>query len=115
MDVLYARESATAAEVLAGTPYPPSYSAVRATLGILERKGYVRHRRKGRRNVFCPVVARDRAAGKAWKRLLATYFGGAVDQAVAALLRAERGGLKDSDYRRLLSIVRAERSAGGES
>ncbi len=110
MDAVYRRGGATAALVRADLPDPPSYSAVRATLGILERKGYVRHRRQGRRYVFEPTVNREAAARKAWKDLVRTYFQGAVEGAVAALLEAERSGLKDSDYRRLLRIVREARA-----
>lgn len=110
MDVVYRRGAATAAEVRAGIPEPPSYSAVRATLGILERKGCLRHRRQGRRYLFEPTVDRAEAARKAWKGLVGTYFAGAVDSAVAALLEVERGGLTDTDYRRLLSIIRAARA-----
>jgi BlaI family transcriptional regulator, penicillinase repressor len=110
MDVVYRRGGATASEVHAGIPEPPSYSAVRATLGILERKGFLRHRRQGRRYLFEPTVERGEAARRAWKSLVGTYFAGAVDSAVAALLEAERDGLTDADYRRLLAIIRAARA-----
>jgi BlaI family penicillinase repressor len=110
MDVVYRRGAATASEVRAGIPEPPGYSAVRATLGILERKGFLRHRRQGRRYLFEPTVERNEAARKAWKGFVATYFAGAVDSAVAALLEAEREGLTDADYRRLLAIIRAARA-----
>ena len=39
MDVVYARGEATAADVVAGLPDPPTKTAVRTMLGILERKG----------------------------------------------------------------------------
>jgi BlaI family penicillinase repressor len=61
MDVLYKRGRATAAEVLAGLPNAPSYSAVRATLRILEEKGQVRHEQEGPRYVFLPTMRRDTA------------------------------------------------------
>jgi BlaI family penicillinase repressor len=61
MDVIYARGQATAAEVAAALPDPPSYSAVRALLRILEQKGHLRHQEDGPRYVFLPTVSRDRA------------------------------------------------------
>ena len=64
MDVLYEREEATAAEVQAALADPPSYSAVRATLRILEEKGAIAHRRDGRRYVFAYGDAAD-GAGRA--------------------------------------------------
>ena len=50
MDVLHGRSQATAAEVLAALPEPPSYSAVRALLRILEAKGHVKHRQEARKD-----------------------------------------------------------------
>ena len=47
MDVIYRRGQATAAEVLAELPDPPSYSAVRAMLRVLEEKGHLRHEQQG--------------------------------------------------------------------
>ena len=43
MDVVYRLGRATATDVLAQIPEPPTYSAVRAMLRILENKGYLRH------------------------------------------------------------------------
>ena len=55
MDVLYAAEGLTAAEVRERMPDPPGYSAVRAQLRILEEKGHVRHEERGPRYVYSPV------------------------------------------------------------
>ena len=43
MDALYAMGRASAAQVREKLPSPPSYSAVRALLRILEEKGHLRH------------------------------------------------------------------------
>ena len=59
MEIVYARGSATAAEVLEGMPDPPSYSAVRAMMRILEDKGHLTHRHDGPRYVYSPVVPRS--------------------------------------------------------
>ena len=61
IDILYTQGRATAAEVQAALPEPPSYSAVRAMLRILEEKGHVRHEQDGPRYVYLPTVARDNA------------------------------------------------------
>src|SRR5688500_20286755 len=64
VDILYSQGRATAAEVQAALPEPPSYSAVRAMLRILEDKGHVRHEQDGPRYVYLPTIARDRAQRK---------------------------------------------------
>ena len=56
MDVIYTRGRATVAEVLEQLPDPPTYSAVRALLRILEEKGHLRHEQDGPRYVFVPTV-----------------------------------------------------------
>src|SRR3954463_14917374 len=89
MDIIYRRGRATAAEVLADLPDPPSYSAVRAMLRLLEEKGHVRHEQDGPRYVFLPTVARDRAQKSALKHVVRTFFDGSATDAVAALLDGE--------------------------
>jgi len=110
MDVLYARGSATAAEVREALPDPPSYSAVRALLRILEEKGHVRHNQDGPRYVYLPQVSRERARKSALKRLVSTFFEGSAAQAAAALIGTER--LSKAELERLSSII--ERARRGE-
>src|SRR3954454_18922271 len=86
MDVIYRRGRATAAEVLEGLPDPPSYSAVRAMLRVLEEKGHLRHASQGPRYLFMPTVPREKARRSALKQLVQTFFDGSTEQAVAALL-----------------------------
>ena len=68
---------------------PPSYSAVRTLLGVLEEKGHVKHRAKGLRYVYSPVVAPEKAKRTAVKHLLDTYFGGSPEQIVAAIEKSK--------------------------
>src|SRR5881398_2132995 len=86
MDILHARDQATAAEVLAALPDPPGYSAVRALLRIMEEKGHVKNRRDGARYVYVPRVSPQSAGRSAIKRVVSTFFQGSVSQAVAAFL-----------------------------
>ena len=86
LDILYQKGRATAAEVQADLPEPPSYSAVRALLRILEDKGHVRHEQDGPRYVYLPTVARDNAKRSALRHILQTFFDGSAEQAISALL-----------------------------
>src|SRR4028119_1911435 len=86
MDVLFQLGEATAAEVQERLPDPPSYSAVRAMLRILEEKGHVTHHEDGPRYVFAPPVARDTERRSAVRHLLRTFFDGSVVEAMTALL-----------------------------
>lgn len=110
MDIVYARGQATAAEVAEALPDPPSYSAVRALLRILEQKGHLRHEADGPRYVFLPTVPRDRARRSAMKNLVRTFFDGSAAQAAAALLDTAR--LSDDDVTRLSALIERARKEG---
>jgi predicted transcriptional regulator len=112
MDILYRRGKATAAQVQAQLPDPPSYSAVRATLRILEDKGQVRHQRDGARYVFQPAVARDRAKRSAIQHLVKTFFDGSTELAVATLLDESASQLSEADYERLERLIEEKRKGG---
>jgi predicted transcriptional regulator len=86
MEVIYAHGRATAAEVQENLPDPPSYSAVRAMLRILENKGHLLHENDGPRYVFLPTTPREQARETALRGVVKTFFGGSPENAVAALL-----------------------------
>ena len=86
MDVLFRTEEATAREVQDALPDAPSYSAVRALLRILEEKGHVTHRKDGVRYVYQPAVAPEKAQRSALRHVVKTFFSGAPEDAMAALL-----------------------------
>ena len=112
MDVLYASGSANVAEVLENLPDPPSYSAVRAMLRVLEDKGHLKHRQEGPRYVYQPTQSRATARRSAMQRLLQTFFDGSTEQAVAALLDMKGDQLADSELRRLSELIEKARKEG---
>src|SRR5262245_33150009 len=106
MDILYARGRASVTEVLGDMPDPPSDSAVRALLRILEQKGHVRRIETGnRRYEFQPVRPRDSAARGALQRILRTFFDGSAEKAVVALLDASNTRLSQRQLERLRQLI----------
>ena len=105
MDIIYRLGEATAAEVMENLPDPPSYSAVRALMRILEEKTHLRHRQEGPRYVYTPTVPLDAAKQSALKHVLSTFFEGSVSQAVAALLDLGRDDLTDAELERLARLI----------
>jgi len=112
MDVLYRRGRATAAEILEQIPEPPSYSAVRAMLRVLEEKKHIRHEEKDLRYVYLPVVPREKARRSAVTHLLNTFFDGSAEQAVATLLNVSARDLKEEDFDRLAALIEEARKDG---
>ena len=110
MDVIYARGQATVAEVVSALPDPPSYSAVRALLRILEQKGHLRHEEVGPRYIFLPTVSRDRARKSALRNLVRTFFDGSPAQAAAALI--DQADLTADDMARLSELIDKARKEG---
>ncbi|MEZ5292022.1 MAG: BlaI/MecI/CopY family transcriptional regulator [Vicinamibacterales bacterium] len=110
MNVIYQVGEATVGEVLDRIPDPPSYSAVRATLRVLEEKGHVGHRQDGQRYVYVPTVPQETAKTAALSHLLGTFFGGSVEAAVMALVQLDEAKLSSSELDKLAARIRqAER------
>jgi predicted transcriptional regulator len=112
MEIVYARGSATAAEVLDSLPDPPSYSAVRAMMRILEEKGHLTHRHDGPRYVYSPVVPRTAARQSALKQLVKTFFDGSATQAVAALLDMSESRLSPDEADQLATLIEKAKREG---
>lgn len=109
LDILYRQGRASAAEVQDELPNPPSYSAVRALLRILEEKGHVRHEQDGPRYLYRPTVTRDNARASALRHMLQTFFDGSAEQAISALLDDESSRLSRDELDRLASLIDAAR------
>lgn len=112
MDVIYRRGTATAAEVHEEMAEPPSYSAVRATLRILEEKGHLRHEDDGVRYVYAPTMARSRASKNALEHLVSTFFDDSAEKVVAALLDSRKRDLSDEDLEKLEAMIAEARREG---
>lgn len=105
MDILYQRGRASASEIHEAIPDPPSYSAVRAKLRVLEEKGHVRHEEESLRYVYVPTLARDTARRSALRHMVSTFFEGSVEQTVAALLDISSANLSREDWERISQLI----------
>ena len=112
LDILYQRGQATAADVQTALPEPPSYSAVRALLRILEEKGHVRHEQDGPRYVYLPTVAHDNAQRSALRHILQTFFNGSAEQAISALLGDASAKMSSAELDRLARMIDTARKSG---
>jgi predicted transcriptional regulator len=112
MEIVWRDGRATAGEVLDRLPEPPSYSAVRALLKVLENKGHLKHVNEGTRYVYLPTVPADRARKSALKKMLDTFFEGSAEKAVAALLTIGRDDLAPGDLDRLAELIDEARKEG---
>lgn len=112
MDIVYEMKEATAQQVLERLAAPPSYSAVRALLRVLEQKGHLLHRQDGPRYVFVPRLPKDKARRSALAHLKRTFFDGSATDVVAALLDLSEEDLSEDDYRTLAGLIDKARKEG---
>ncbi|GAT32148.1 predicted transcriptional regulator [Terrimicrobium sacchariphilum] len=113
MEIIYSRGRASAQEVLESLESPPSYSAVRAALSLLEKKGLLTHSRAGAKYLFEPVVSPEKAKVSVLKRVLEAFFDNSASSVVATLVGSRELAVSDKELARLEKLItdaRKERS-----
>jgi len=112
MDVVHRLGEASVADVRAELPDPPTYSAVRGMMRLLEEKGYLEHVQDGLRYVYKPTLARQQARAAALTHMVRTFFAGSATDAVASLLELPDAKLSQGDLARLKKIIAAAKAEG---
>ena len=112
MDILHRRGRATAHEVMDDLADPPSYSAVRTFLRLLEERGHVRHEQDGPRYVYTPTVARRDAQRSAMAHMVDTFFDGSVEDAVATLVESSKRKLSPDELDRIAALITKAKKEG---
>jgi len=110
MDALYKLGRATAAQIQAEIAAPPTTTAIRTLLTILEKKGHVRHQSDGTRYIYAPSVAREQMGLRAIDTLMKTFYGNSVERVVAALLEQEE--LEPDELDRLAKLISRAKEEG---
>jgi predicted transcriptional regulator len=112
MDIIHRRGRATAHDVLEDLADPPSYSAVRALLRLLEERGHVKHVQDGQRYVYTAAVTRADARKSALSHVVRTFFAGSVEHAVAALVESSKAKLSREELDRLAEVIDRAKKEG---
>ena len=105
MDIVIRRGQASAAQVLADLPDPPSYSSVRSMLKLLEEKGHLRHEWDGPRHAYRPTAHPDHIRRSAARHLLRTFFSNSMESAVTAMLGAGDTPPSEAELKRLSKLI----------
>ncbi len=105
MDVIYRRGSASAAEITADLPDPPTSTAVRTMLRILEAKRHLTHTQDGVRYVYSATLDRQKARESVITHLIRTFFNGSAEQAMATLIDRSGSDLTHDELARLASLI----------
>ena len=109
MDIVYAHGEASIGEVLKEIPDPPARGALGRLMTILENKGHLKHYQKGREYIYQPTLSPKKAGPSAMRRVVDTFFGGSLRQAVAAHLAQRDTDVSDEELKRLAELIRHAR------
>ena len=112
MDVVFALGQATVNQVVEAIPDAPTPMAVRRLMHILEAKMQLRRKKRGREVVYLPRETRAKAGRNAFQRVLATFFGGSLEDALAAHLDSRKVGLSDDERERLIRLIGLAKKEG---
>ena len=105
MDAVYRRGEATAAEITADLPNPPTSTAVRTMLRILEDKGRLTHALDGLRFVYRATLDRDKARESVVSHVVKTFFNGSAEQMMATLIDQSGPDLTHAELSRLANLI----------
>lgn len=92
MEVLWSRGSATVADVVEALSRksPVAYSTVLTTMRILERKGYVAHKKEGRAFIYTPLINRGQARRSVLRYMLKRFFNDSPELLMLNILKEEK-------------------------
>ena len=112
MDAVFALGEATVNKVVETIPSPPTAMAVRRMMHILEEKGHLRRRRSGREVIYAPRQTKGKAGRRAFERVLETFFGGSLEEALAAHLHSRKDHVPADERERLIALIEQARHEG---
>ena len=123
MEVVYAQAAVgsagdgagvTAEEVEAGLADPPTRTAVRTFLRMLEERGLLKHEKRGRAFVYKPVRPAGQVGKSALRRVVETFFGGSLEKALTAHLTDPGAKMSGEEYARLAALIEEARKKSGK-
>jgi predicted transcriptional regulator len=112
MDAVYALGTATVNQVVENIPDAPTPMAVRRMMHILEEKGHLKRREQGREVVYAPKEAKAKAGRTAFEKVLETFFGGSLEEALSAHLLSRKDGVSPAERERLVQLIEQTKKEG---
>ena len=112
MDAVFALGEATVNQVVETIPSPPTPMAVRRMMHILEEKGHLRRRESGREVIYLPRQTKGKAGRLAFEQVLETFFGGSLEEALAAHLHSRKDQVSADERQRLIALIEQAQQEG---
>ena len=96
-------------DVQQALPQPLAYTTVQTMLNILERKGKLKRKLRGRAYVYSATVTEAKASRHAVRDLVDRMFGGSADELVMSLIKS-----RQIDPKRIAELSRRLEEEGGD-
>lgn len=112
MDAVFALGEATVKQVVESIPDAPTAMAVRRMMHILEEKEHLKRREKGREVIYAPREPKVKAGRNAFQGVLETFFGGSLEEALAAHLHSRKDNVSDEEHDRLIELIKQAKAEG---
>lgn len=112
MDAVFGLGEATVNQVVEAIPDAPTAMAVRRMMHILEEKGHLKRRENGREIIYSPRETRVKAGRSAFQNVLETFFGGSLEEALAAHLHSRKDSVTDDERERLIALIEQAKEEG---
>lgn len=112
MDAVFSLGEASVKQVVESIPDAPTAMAVRRMMHILEEKGHLKRRQNGRENIYSPCQSRVKVGRSAFQNVLETFFGGSLEEALAAHLHSRKDNVSDEERERLIDLIQQAKEEG---
>lgn len=112
MDAVFELGEATVNQVVSAIPDAPTAMAVRRMMHILEDKGHLKRRENGREVIYSPRESKEKAGRGAFQRVLETFFGGSLEEALAAHLHSRKDVVTSAELGRLMTLIAQAKKEG---
>ncbi len=113
MEVVFQNGASTAKEIHEGLTKPPTLSAIRALIRILESKGHLKHRKDGVRHVYYPTKPVEKTRKAALRKVVDTFFGGSVSKAFTSLVSDQETQLNEEEWQEILDLAKQHKGSKG--
>ena len=90
MQVIWREGASTVSAVQEGLEQQLAYTTVQTMLNILERKGKLKRKLRGRAFEYRATVSEDKATGHAVRDLVDRMFGGSSEELVMSLIKSRQ-------------------------
>ena len=110
MQVIWKLGPSNVNAVQAGLEQQLAYTTVQTMLNILQKKGKLKRKLRGRAYIYSATVSEERALGHAVRDLVDRMFGGSSEELVMSLIKS-----RQLDARKIAELSKRLEEEGGKS